>query len=349
MIRNIPKKFVRPFQFLFCIMAFLGLVAANHNNQSINLYGGGSYVLGDDVSLGYNLPPNHKAVLRLYNIKNPEALLENGGPRNFSASDELDLELIRDKKISESSEYQYDDVIFENLKVGMYFAQLESGNDASATLIAVSDVSLVVKSDQDSILAYTANLTTGTPLKTKVFLMRDGKIYAEGLATDDGLTNFNIEDRSNNNQTFVAAKFGSSWAFSESYWSSWGIEKTKIYVHTDRSVYRPEHIVYFKGTARQPNGLTPIAGEAVEVRVNDSEGTEIFRASYESDDFGSFHGELKLGVEPPLGSYSIITTVAGEESYNNFYVEEFQKPEYKVEVTSDDSVSVQGGKATFLV
>lgn len=339
------------FSSLFLI---LGLVSANHQS-GVWIYGGGTFAAGDNVSLDYYIPDSWNGSLKLYRIMNPEKVLELGGPRDFQGVEELDLRLERNIEITNNRD-AYGSSNLGRLRLGLYYAQLETdhapANDeqstASATLILVTDLGMVVKSDADTVLTYTAHLPTSEPRKAQVFLLKDDGIYAEGLADDEGLTNFSLDDGSAD-EVIVAAKFGTAWIFSDAYWSRWAVENAKIYVQTDRPVYRPTHTVFFKGTARSPSGLNPLANEEVQVRITASDGTEILQETYETDDFGSFDGELVLGVEPPLGSYNIQTSVAGETSYASFNVEEFQKPEYRVTVSAVEDVTVQGDKANFTI
>jgi alpha-2-macroglobulin len=335
---------------LFYLMALLllGIIFVSAQDEQVWLYGGGVYKPGDKVRLEYNIPPGSSATLGLYRILNPEKVLELGGPQDFQASDDLKLKQINNLSVRSDPEQYWGEASFNSLAPGMYFAQLEGRNSKSATLILVSDLSMVVKSDQNTILAYTAS-SDGTPRKAKVYLVRTGEgqgIYAEGLANDEGITEFTKDLEEN---LVVAAKFGETWAFSSSYWSAWALQKTSTYLHTDRPVYRPGHLVYFKGTSRSASGLRPLVNQDVQVVISDPDGNEIYNQTLKTDDYGSFNGELLLSAAPPLGYYNLTSTIDSEISYGSFEVQEFQKPEYRVTVTPDKDVAIQGEKAIFTV
>ncbi len=333
----------------------LGLVAAQEDY--IYLYGGGVYQPGDTISLEYQLAPNSRATLTLYRILNPEKVIELGGPQSFQNSDELKLRQVNQYAIRSTNEdYYYGNTNLGRLGPGMYFAQLESKGNKSATLLVVSDLSLVTKSDQNKVLVYSTN-KDGVARKARVYLVRqgitnedgtvqNGNIYAEGLANEQGLTEFSKDVEEN---LIVAAKFGDAWAFSSNYWNSWSLTKTKVYVVTDRPVYRPGHTVFFKGTARSPSGLAPLANENAEVQITDPDGNELYSETLTTDEYGSFNGELTLGAEPSLGYYNIYVTVQSEGSYGSFEVQEFQKPEYRVTVTPEKENVVQGETAKFTI
>jgi alpha-2-macroglobulin len=342
--------------YLSLVILVIGLVAAQE--EYAYLYGGGVYEPGDDITLEYQLPPKANAKLTVYRILNPEKVIELGGPQQFQASDELELRQVNTYNIrgDEDEYYYYGSTTLGNLGRGMYFAQLEYKEQKTATLVLVTDLSLVVKSDQNKVLVYSTS-RDGTPRQAKTYLVRQGatsedgtplpgNIYAEGLANKDGLTEFSKDIEEN---LIVAAKFGDAWAFSSNYWNSWGFTKTKVYVVTDRPVYRPGHTVYFKGTARSPSGLAPLANESVEVQITDPDGNELYSETLTSDEYGSFNGEITLASEPPLGYYNILVTVQGEDSYGSFEVQEFQKPEYRVTVTPEKENVVQGETAKFTI
>ncbi|MCA9835505.1 MAG: hypothetical protein KC422_01260 [Trueperaceae bacterium] len=332
---------------LILIFAFLSLLLVSAQDENIWLYGGGVYKPGEGIQLEYRVPPLARAELSLYRIGNPEKLLALGGPRDFQESDELERSLVNSYSVRNAQDEYWGTISLGTLSAGLYFAQLERGSSKSATLILVSDLSMVVKSDEDSVLTYTAS-DDGQPRKAKVYLLNTAKktLYAEGLANDDGLTEFN---KDTTDELIAAAKYGNAWAFSSSYWSSWGLQKSSIYLQTDRPLYRPGHLVYVKGTARSTTKLRPLVGQSVELVITDPDGTELLKDRLETDAFGSFTSELQLPASSPLGYYSISASLDGETSYSSFEVQEFQKPEYRVTVSSEKDTAIQQDSAHFTV
>ena len=332
---------------LVSLFFFLALSLVSSQGDQVWLYGGGTFSSGDAVTLQYSVPPGQAATLTLYRVGNPEQVLDAGGPADFQ--DTPNLALTRLQSYALEADSYYGDLSLGTLQNGLYFAQLASGLTKSATLLLVSDLALVVKTDADTVLAYTAERSSGEPRKAKVYLLNDKTRYAEGLANGDGLTEFGTDADLTSDTLVVAAKYGDSWAFSDAYWNSWALQDAKMYVQTDRSVYRPGHTVFFKGTARAPAGLAPLAGEGVQLTVYDADGEEIFNNGFTADAYGSFDGGFTLSAAAPLGYYSVETTLNGETSYASFEVQAFQKPEYRVTVTPDEAVAVQGDGATFTV
>lgn len=332
--------------FLTLVVLVLGLAGASFQGD-VWLYGGGTFGPDDEISLEYSMNSGQDAKLLLYRIRDPEQILKMGGPRYFDGSNDLDLKKIREIKIGNNKDQYWGDISLGKLKVGMYFAQLESKESKSATLILVTDISLVVKTDTKKILTYTANKYNGKPLDATVYMVHGTSIEKHVLADKGTAELAVIED--NDNETVIAANYGDSWAFSSSYWRSWAVEKSKTYIQTDRPVYRPGHTVFFKATARSASGLKPLANQEITITIRDANYDDIYKESFKTDDYGSVNGELLLSVEPPLGNYEITTEIDGEYSYSVFYVEEFQKPEYKVNVSSSKDKLIQGETVEFEV
>ncbi|MCV4601278.1 hypothetical protein OFC63_35205, partial [Escherichia coli] len=65
--------------------------------------------------------------------------------------------------------------------------------------------------------------------------------------------------------------------------------------------------------------------------------------------YGGFSGSFPVGLDARLGNYSLTATVQGEEFGGSFEVQEYVKPEYRVSVTPDRAVAVQGEKGRFVV
>ena len=123
----------------------------------------------------------------------------------------------------------------------------------------------------------------------------------------------------------------------------------RVFLHTDRPVYRPAQTVYYRGIFRNvaqdgtysnTNGTDTLVTE-----VQDSRGDMVRRDTFRLSDMGTFSGEFTLGEEPPLGSYSIKATrikVPASDDGFNFDVEEYKKPEYEVKVMTDKQNYTRG-------
>lgn len=322
------------------------VMVASSQRETIWLYGGGVFAPEEGITLEAYLGTHRDAKLTVYRILNPEIVLELGGPQFFEASEQLELKPARELPLRGFSDRYYTPVEVGRLPIGMYFAQLESGTARRATLIVVTNLSLIVKTDTSTTLTYTAERQSGMPQQSQVYLLNEASYHAEGVSGADGLATFATEDLSG---LVVAARAGDAWAFSNSYWSRWSQAQPQIYLQTDRPVYRPGQTVYFKGTARAPQTLTPLAEQTVELIIRDADYKEIVSRSFTTDVYGSFDGELLLTSEPPLGTYRLEARVLGATSQGTFEVQAYQKPEYRVSVKAQEALAVQGEDAVFTV
>jgi uncharacterized protein YfaS (alpha-2-macroglobulin family) len=311
------------------------------------LYGGGTYSPAQQVRLEYYLPGGGSSQIRILRIRNPEKVVELGGPREFQRTRELDLSPVRTVPVFRLRNNPYGNVSLGRLPEGLYLAQIGTPRPTSATLILVTSLGLVVKSDPQRILAYTASLSNGQPRTAQIFVSKDMRVVQQ-LRAEGGLAQFR-SNLHNTDNLFMAARSGTSWAFSNAYWESWNLEKNRVYLVTDRPVYRPGHTVFFKGTARTALGLRPVAHQPVEVVVRDLDDSEVFSARLTSDAYGSFGGQFRVGLDARLGGYTVVARLQGEAHSGEFEVQEFVKPEYRVSVTAEKKVAVQGERARFVV
>ncbi len=323
------------------------LVPSSAQTEPPRVYGGGTFSPNQRVQLDYSLPSGGSNRIQILRVKNPEKLLELGGPRDFERTKELDLSLVRTVPVFRLRSNTYGTAQIGRLPEGLYVAQIGNPKPTSATLVLVTNLGLVTKSDPDTTLVYTANLTSGEPKESQVFVVKDKKV-AQSARAIGGLAQIRTQF-ANNENLFVAARSGDSWAFSSAYWQDWNLENYRVYLTTDRPVYRPGQTVFFKGTIRKTNGLQPVAGEGLEVVVQDSNEAEIFSGKVTTDAYGSFSGQFESKLDARLGNYSLIARYKDEEHSGEFEIQEYVKPEYRVTATPDKTVHVQGEKARFVV
>ncbi|MBI5414898.1 Ig-like domain-containing protein [Candidatus Peregrinibacteria bacterium] len=135
---------------------------------------------------------------------------------------------------------------------------------------------------------------------------------------------------------------GNNWSEGISPWEfgipeDWQIHPFfRGYMYTDRPIYRPGQTVYYKGILRSDNDANlqiPAQNTVVHLQGEDPEGKEIFSQDVTLSDMGTFSGELLLADGASLGTY-VLNASLGDKGWftRTFSVEEYRKPEYKVEV-----------------
>ncbi len=133
----------------------------------------------------------------------------------------------------------------------------------------------------------------------------------------------------------------------------------RIYVITDRPVYRPGSTVKFRAWVRnRENGeyRSATAGQGVTIEIYDPKNSKMETLRPTTDESGSVSGEYKLDEKAPLGVYTIQVNGYGPQaryaygtSYNAgglFRVEEYKKPEFVVKVTPSKTQARLGEKVT---
>ncbi|MBK7427008.1 MAG: hypothetical protein IPI60_08265 [Saprospiraceae bacterium] len=124
---------------------------------------------------------------------------------------------------------------------------------------------------------------------------------------------------------------------------------------TDRSIYRPGQVVYFKGIALNfdsDNRPAIIPSKKLSVRLLDVNYQEVSRKSFVSNEFGSINGEFVLPVSGLTGSFTL--EVTDDRSTRQILVEEYKRPRFEVTYDSIDGKVALGelikvkGKATML-
>jgi alpha-2-macroglobulin len=122
-------------------------------------------------------------------------------------------------------------------------------------------------------------------------------------------------------------------------------DQTKVFMITDRPVYRPGAPVRFKfwvGRARydQPPA-SEFAGQPFAVEITNPKGEKLLTKTFTADGFGGFDGSIELASDAMLGVYQVQIPKRGGGS---FRVEEYKKPEFEVNVEAPSKPVMLGEK-----
>ena len=241
-----------------------------------------------------------------------------------------------------------------------------------ASLVMVSNLALVQKSDRGRTLFYAANALTGKPqagatVLAKQWWYSNGRnktesLLVRGLTDANGLVSIPTKHIPNQSQIRIGAVAwnGSHFAITPVSYSNNEQSETwaayQGYGITDRTVYRPNQTVHFRqllmkrenASAGQIGDLKPLAGATARVVVTDPQGNMIYKQRTQCSEWGSVSGTFALPVHAALGEYSVQATlirqaekgkrgetdeISIETAGNRFRVEEYKKPEFEVTVT----------------
>jgi alpha-2-macroglobulin len=111
----------------------------------------------------------------------------------------------------------------------------------------------------------------------------------------------------------------------------------KARIFTERGIYKPGDMVFFKGTLRKySNGnISPYQNETP-VRIENPKGETVLQSTYVPTEFGTLSGNLRLEAHFPLGTYTIF--MGSEDAYvttRTFELQEFRAPKHKTRITFD--------------
>lgn len=137
-----------------------------------------------------------------------------------------------------------------------------------------------------------------------------------------------------------------------SYYNDYKPElKPQTYLFTDRSIYRPGQILYFKGIVLQrekdvaKSGIIP--NFKTTLQLKDPNGQKTGELNVTTNEYGSYKGSFKLPEGLLNGNFTLTDTMTGAIHY--FNVEEYKRPKFLTEIQKpkgtyrvNDSIKITG-------
>jgi uncharacterized protein YfaS (alpha-2-macroglobulin family) len=242
------------------------------------------------------------------------------------------------------------DLAVPKLSAGLYLVEATDGRFKAYTLLMVTDMALVTRTTSGSVVAYVVDRVTGEPIAgAKVDAGFGQKQVATAATGADGTVQLEVAgDKSSPDNFWVVAGKGDEFAASTP--GSWALTmsasgKFAGYVYTERPVYRPTHTVHWKAILREHNGNSlalPKPGN-VEVKIADENDKAVFDRQMPLSAAGDVSGDFDLPKDAALGYYSIRVGDSQEDAIGgSFHVEDYRKPEYRVQVTAGQKRVLEG-------
>lgn len=236
------------------------------------------------------------------------------------------------------------------LGAGLYLVEATDGHYKAYTLLMVSSMALVTRTGSAAVLAFTVDRKTGQPIAGVKVDTGFGQ-KADGTATTDtdGVAQLALAKETSAPDNFwVVASKGDDVAVSTPY--SWALnfsETPKVagYVFTERPVYRPTHTVHWKAILREHKGnmlALPQPGTA-HVSIADGNGKNVFEGDLPLNAEGDVSGDYTLPKDAALGDYWVRVGPSAKEFVTaTFHVEDYRKPEYRVQVSAAQKRVLEG-------
>ena len=234
---------------------------------------------------------------------------------------------------------------------GIYIVQAIRNDIVGYCAIVVTNYAMVYKNNQKEVLAFIADAKTGQfSTKARFDFYQDGKQIGSKLTDKDGLMFAKLSEfegiKNSNIQLFGYS--GGEIILSDPYFyfNQSQSEYLTAYIYTQQPVYRPGQEVNFKAIFRNKKGneILNAPNMKFDVSVKSPKNKEVYTGQAETNEFGSLSANFMLDEEADLGYYSIILTKDGISYYGSFTVEEYKKPEYKVNVVTDRNQYANGDK-----
>ncbi|MCL6511657.1 MAG: Ig-like domain-containing protein [Anaerolineae bacterium] len=236
-------------------------------------------------------------------------------------------------------------------------------------ILIVTNLHIALKRSERDGLAWVTNLNTGAPLAGVNVSFRDNT-FAEIATAQTGsgdeagqaFATFPESYRAYNSLYALVGEPGSSGAFGIA-WSemSYGIniydfnlpgryqaEPFFAYLYTDRPIYRPGQMVFYKGIVRRDDDARyslPTDVSQINLTIFNNQGQQVFSATMPLDASGSFNGQFALDNGAPTGQYFLQAcipkpNVRQDESQCSYYgvfflVSAYRAPEFEVVATTD--------------
>lgn len=244
-------------------------------------------------------------------------------------------------------------------KTGSYLLTAEAGGVISRVVVLVSDLVMVQRTGREG-LFYVTDADAGKPVEgaevrviERINWWENGKQRYQdnkfSKKTDkDGLADVEFSGANRGAQVMAYARKDGRLAVGLTtyhYWSEEGGRGARVDTWTDRPVYRPGQAVNWKSTVRIPRatGYAVPEDQTVHVRITDPKGTLLADTDMKTNEFGSISGTVTPAAKAPLGVYSVqIEGPANARGWCQFRVEEYKKPEVKVEVVAKTELGKLG-------
>ncbi len=242
------------------------------------------------------------------------------------------------------------------LSSGLYLVEATDGHYKAYTLLMVSRIAMITRTGGGSVLTYCVDRVSGAGIAgVQVSAGFAHKQQATGTTDADGLAPLQMTAPKPLPDDFwvlathgddVAAVTPGGYAL-----SGWQGGRWSSYVYTDRPVYRPGHVVHWKGIlrARVENHLELPKLSTIHVTIADQDDHALLDKDMPLSAAGNVTGDLTLPATATLGYYTIrlrngpaSDDVDADAGNGQFRVEDYRKPEYQVRVSPAKPRLLQG-------
>ena len=125
-------------------------------------------------------------------------------------------------------------------------------------------------------------------------------------------------------------------------WGETAYNTDKIYIYTDRPIYRPGDKVQIKGIYRMgyDNDMEIFRDNKMPIKIYDAEYNEVYSTELDVNQYGTFNTEFTIDSGAPLGQYRVDANMQS----TSFDVQEYVGAAFKVNTKLDKEEYIAGEK-----
>ncbi len=223
---------------------------------------------------------------------------------------------------------------------GIYLIEGVSGNNLAYTLVVKSNLNFVTKQSNKESLIYVAASDTGEPVRrarVTIINRETARVTYSGKTSWRGLTLY--RGKSNTKNLIIVNK-GKEYAVSDPNFYSrsfYGAGGVRVFLYTDRPIYKPGDTVSFKGIVRKfrRDRYRTTRGRAT-YDVLDSRGSIIIKNKKTriSGKYATCYGKFTIPKKRNMrmGVYNLVLKYRNKTYSTEFSVETYKKPPFLVTV-----------------
>jgi len=352
-----------------------------------------SQILQSNLQLtAENTLPIQQNALVLINYTNIEALqfkvyhISDSQREALNKTYRQDEQLAFFKKLKVAKEWQSNlrnendyqshstEIVLPKLDNGHYVIFANYGNEKNSfayKTIQVTTIALVANTSYEKEIFQVINRNNGQPLVGAQVKITYQTNYNGNYETKNLVANKKgeIEFEKSNNRYYnidVEVKYNGETANFDNYYINGYYNRNdntnnttyNAFLFTDRSIYRPGQVVYFKGIvmSTKEGASSVMPNELIEATLYDVNGEELKKIELKTNEFGSIASEFILPNSGLTGQFNIELHSKNISFYahSNFSVEEYKRPKFETKfnpVTEtfkvNDSVTVKGNALAY--
>ena len=223
-------------------------------------------------------------------------------------------------------------------KPGVYVVEAVHDTRVAHTVLIVSEIALITKQSADALLVWTVDPTTGEPKSgAQVAVKVRGELREKKTTDADGLARFRLTDSPT---PIVYGALKDSFTVLDPRFFRANVQAPRVYVFTERPVYRAGQTIHVKGFARAFANETyrlpqTTPGTEIPVKIIDARGRVHAEKTATLSDRGSFEASFELPDDPAYGTWTAIVDIDEGRHGGEFKVLAFEKPEVLLRVRLD--------------